>query len=160
MTFFFKRLAFLTALALTLTSCSLTQQGPKITTVVLKFDISADANPDEFKRPSPVVVAMHQLKNGGSYLQANLVKLFQNPSAALGNDHVSTQKFGPFFPGTQAQEKIILNDEAQSLGFLAELSDFETANARALVGINTEEERIKVRVVVDRNGISAYVRED
>lgn len=152
-------LAISTLLPLLLSSCS-TQQKPQLTTISIKFDISADANPNQAKRPSPVVISMHQLRNGSGYLQATLIKLFQNPSAALGNDHLNTQKFGPFFPGTQANEKIIINDETQAIGFLAELSDFESANARALVNLNKRNDDIKIRVVVEKGGISAYLREN
>lgn len=147
-------------LGLLMAGCSMTQEGPKITTVRLKFDIAADANPDVRKRASPVVIAMHQLRNGNNYLQASLIKLFQSPSLPLGADFISTQKFGPYFPGTLAREKIILNDETNALGFLAELSDFETGNARAVVFFNDEDEEVRVNVTVDRNGIVAYRLED
>lgn len=148
------------ALSLLLASCSMTQEGPKITTVRLKFDITADANPDDRKRASPVVVTMHQLRNGNNYLQTSLLKLFQSPSLPLGADFISTQKFGPYFPGTLAREKIILNDETGAIGFLAELSDFENTNARAVVMFNIDDEDVRVNVTVDRNGIVAYRREE
>lgn len=160
MIFSFNRKLLVTLLAFLLASCSLSQDRPKITTVQLKFEIVADANPDERKRASPVVVAMHQLRNGNSYLQASLIKLFQSPSVSLGADFISTQKFGPYFPGTMAREKIILNDETNAVGFLAELSDFEAANARALVQFNSDDEEVKINVRVDKSGIVAFRREE
>ena len=156
----FNKMLILFCCTLLLSSCSLSPEGPKIVTVRLKFDIAADANPDERKRASPVVIAMHQLRNGNSYLQTSLLKLFQSPSTLLGADFISTQKFGPYFPGTLARERIILNDETNALGFLAELSDFQAANARSVVTLRDEDEKIRINVTVDRNGIVAYRRED
>ncbi len=150
------KILVLLALPLLIASCASNQ--PKVTTVELTFEISADANPDQLQRASPVVVAMHQLRNGNGYQQASLIKMFQNPSSVLGADLISTQKFGPYYPGTRVVEKFIVNDETQSLGFLAELSDFETARARMTSGL-TQYANTKLTVRVDRAGIWVYARD-
>ncbi len=123
-------ITLLALFSLSLTSCQKTRQVLKVeTSAVIDFIVSADVNPDDDNRPSPLVIRLVKLADARQFEREDLISLYENPAERLGADYIDSMRLKEFTPGESRSESIELDDSVQYLGLIAEFSQYQDASA-------------------------------
>jgi type VI secretion system protein VasD len=93
--------------------------------------VSADANPDNEGRPSPIVIRIYQLKEGGAFTNANYFALVDKESEALGSSLVSREEY-EMQPGATRELELQIPAEARVLGVIAGYRDINNSRWKAV----------------------------
>jgi type VI secretion system protein VasD len=99
------------------------------TSAVIDFVVSADVNPDDDNRPSPLVIRLIKLADARQFEREDLISLYENPAERLGSDYIDSIRMREFTPGESRSETIELDDSVQYLGLVAEFSQYQDASA-------------------------------
>ncbi len=123
-------IALLMLFSVSLTSCQKTRQVMQVeTSAVIDFVVSADVNPDDDNRPSPLVIRLIKLADARQFEREDLISLYENPAERLGSDYIDSIRMREFTPGESRSETIELDDSVQYLGLVAEFSQYQDASA-------------------------------
>jgi type VI secretion system protein VasD len=119
----------LVAALVALTGCS---SGP----AVLKAEVvaAAQVNPDNRKRPSPVVVRVYELKATTAFDSADFVSLFEKEQAVLGPDLVLREEF-VLRPGETKTINKTLSPDTRFIGVLAAFRELERSRWHVAVPV-------------------------
>jgi type VI secretion system protein VasD len=124
-------------LALMLASCGMLAackaSPPKPQLMKLSFSISADVNPDDKNRPSPIVLRVYQLKDDAPFKDAEFFALSDKEQATLGPALVSRIEV-ELNPGEQRTVDFQLSPDAHFVGVAAQYRDYRNAAWRAEIG--------------------------
>ena len=93
---------------------------------------SADVNPDDSGRPSPVVVRVYQLKTDGAFTKSEFIDLFENDEKVLGSEMISRDEY-VLGPSERRAIDIAVAPEARFVGAVAAYRDIRNAQWRAVV---------------------------
>jgi len=93
--------------------------------------VSADANPDSDGRPSPIVIRIYQLKEGGAFANANYFALVDKESESLGSSLVSREEY-EMQPGATRELELQIPAEARVLGVIAGYRDLNNSRWKAV----------------------------
>jgi len=98
--------------------------GDGITDLTLQISVSDGVNPDRSGRPSPVFLQIYELRDPGSFREADYLDVYQDPAGALGGAYLATSEVGPLYPGTTVVETLRLTPTAVAVGILGEFSRY------------------------------------
>jgi len=118
-----------------------------------KIIASNGVNPNEYGRPSPVVIVLYQLKNIKAFNSADFATLYENPSQALGGDFVSQEQV-EVAPGETSVFKCKLDPKTQYLGVVAAFSQFDKASWRQYVQFQSTWAEESLIIHVNKNKIN------
>ncbi|MDX2506006.1 MAG: type VI secretion system lipoprotein TssJ [Gammaproteobacteria bacterium] len=133
---------FLLASLISLVSCTSTEvirevMDPKnLLSTKTKLDLtvntSADLNPDQSGRPSPVVVRLYSLVSPTHFENADFVSLYHNDQAVLGTDFLRKEE-KDFQPSEKFSAQLDFNEKANFIGIMVAYQDIEQANWRLIL---------------------------
>jgi len=113
---------------------------PKAATLNLNINTTADVNPDNQGRPSPVILYILELSTDVQFNRLDYRSLTQSSSGALGPDLLSkTQQV--LQPGDNRIIPMELNAQTAAIGFLAGYRDNDNAIWRSSVTVAQGETR-------------------
>ena len=122
------------------------------TTVELQIKALNNINPNEQKRPSPLIIQLHYLADNVQFEREDFLSLYEKASERLGKDLIDKQSLKEFSPGESRIEKMVINNNAKYIGILAEFFDYDVANPLLILPI-TEHRKNSYRIVIDRTDI-------
>jgi type VI secretion system protein VasD len=105
---------------------------PKPIPAALTIAASADTNPDDTGRPSPVVVRVYQLKGDAAFTGAEFFPLFDDDQKVLGAELISRDEY-VLAPSEQRIVEVAVSDDARFVGAVAAFRDIRNAEWRVLV---------------------------
>ena len=123
-------------------------------TLVVNISTSADMNPDQNGRPSPIVLYFYNLKSANAFNNAQFFDLYEDSQKTLGADFISQQEI-EIAPGKNMQyDSNILTLDTNFVGVLAAYRDLDNAVWQAVIEtpINT-----KTAVQVKLNKLSLSI---
>jgi type VI secretion system protein VasD len=121
-----------------LASCSSVKKvvlGEKKTELILTIKAEKDVNPDDNGRSSLVYLNLYELRTGKTFPTVSYINLLQGGPASLGVDLVSNVRLDAILPGSERQEKMVLDATTNHLGVSAELVQYENINTKVLIDI-------------------------
>ena len=134
--------------------------------VVLRGDLIAadDINPNRDGRPSPVTVAIYQLKSPDAFMSLDFFNLYDASSGALAADQIQRIDM-QVQPGQVLPLASEFDPETSHIGILAAFRDIDQAEWRAIVELPDKKLREKINpfskrkliVRVDSLSVSASV---
>jgi type VI secretion system protein VasD len=119
-------------LGLAVASCGPPKVEPTRVTVAL--EASPDLNPDPAGRASPLVLRIYELKAAGRFEGADFFSIFEEESAALGQDLVGRDEV-EVLPGKGLRFQKQLDPATRHLGVLAAFRELEKARWRAVAKV-------------------------
>jgi type VI secretion system protein VasD len=105
---------------------------PKPAQVRLTIQASKDVNPDESKRPSPVIVRVFQLKVSDAFKAADFFPLYDDDQKLLAQDLIKREEF-QVRPGETLAVPLSVAGEAKFVGVLVAFRDYRSAQWRTVV---------------------------
>ncbi len=101
----------------------------------LTFVIDKSVNPDEHKRPSPVVIRLYELKSSVVFAKADFVDLFERDTDVLKGEYVDKIMLKAFTPGETRSEHLILQKGTQQIALYAEFSQYRGSIFKVIVPV-------------------------
>lgn len=98
----------------------------------LKIHASHDLNPDQNRRPSPVVVRFYSLVSPANFESADFVSLYQNEQEILGSDFLKREEKN-FQPNEDFKAQLEFNERAGFIGIMVAYQDIEQAKWRLVL---------------------------
>jgi len=140
---YFSRLFKLALISLVLlTSSACTTMNSKVggalnfdTDLKLTFVVAADANPDDDKTPSPLIIKMYELKTPDMFEKANFIDIFEQDADVLGADLVDKHRLKHLQPGEERTERFVLDKQTQYVGLFAEFLMYKDAKYKLIIPI-------------------------
>jgi type VI secretion system protein VasD len=93
---------------------------------------SADVNPNDQERPSPIVVRVYQLRTDGAFKSAAFVALYEDERMVLGQELIRRDEY-QLKPGERRSIDVRLSNETRFVGAVAAFHRIGTAQWRALL---------------------------
>ena len=90
------------------------------TDLYLTITADSDVNPDDNKRPSPLIVRMYELKDTKKFSKTNFIDMFEKDTESLGDEMVDKQRLRHIEPGEVREVKFVLNKDTKYVGLFAE----------------------------------------
>lgn len=132
--------------------------APKPVPVMRTVVTAADLNPDREGRPSPVVLAIYQLREAGAFQNADFFSLQDRAPNALGPDLIGRPEELKLRPAQTRESATEIDPETRFLGVVAAFHDIERAQWRAVAPVPekkkkwfffTSKKPVELRVVVE-----------
>lgn len=146
-----------------LTACA--AQDPKAPKEVIQIDMSvvasAGVNPDDQKRPAPIVVTIYELKTGSAFAAADYFSLQDKDKTVLADDLVRRDQF-QLRPGEKKSIQRKVDPATTRLGILAAYRDLPNSIWRAVYTLPTTPDaawyyrtpKLKLTVDLDANAVN------
>lgn len=139
------------ALLLLLAACG-GSDDPEPTLIGSRITATEGLNPTTDNRPAPVVLRIYELTDNRKFLSAGFFDLFDNDDAFLGPDLLAkTELVIP--PGQDLPIQRQVSDQTRYIGILAGFRDVESANWRASLPIEPEDDN-SFTVILDARSVS------
>lgn len=122
-----------------------------ITKVDLRIVATGDVNPDDYGRPSPVVVQVVELASPQAFEAAQFFALYDQQEQTLGGDRLAAEEF-EFKPGDVRDLKYALKPEAGYVGILAAYRQLDKVNWRLVLPLDSKQKN-QVTVLLNSRGI-------
>ena len=138
---------------------------PKAPKVPIRLDMSvvasADVNPDDQKRPAPIVVRIYELKTDSAFTAADYFSLQDKDKTVLADDLVRRDEF-QLRPGEKKAIERKIDPATTRLGVLAAYRDLPNSVWRAVYTLPTTPDaawyyrspKLKLIVELDSNAIN------
>ena len=108
--------------------------APKREKIGLQVSATADVNPDQQGRPSPVMLHVLELNSEEQFNRLDYMSLTQSSGAALGPDLLGKTNL-VFSPGDSRQLPLELNPQTTFIGLVAGYRDMDNANWRTSIPV-------------------------
>ncbi len=105
------------------------------TDLTLSFQVESDINPDENKRPSPLIVRMYELKSSKLFNKADFIDIYEQDKEILGADFVAVQKLKRLKPGEDRENSFVLDEKTQFVGLYAEFLNYKNARYKVIIPV-------------------------
>jgi type VI secretion system protein VasD len=145
--------ALLVMICLALAACA--SKPPKPAPTHARFVVSADVNPDNSGRASPIVVRLFQLRNDGEFAAADFFPLYEKEKETLGASLITREEY-VLSPGETRAFDLPVNPDARFLGVIAAYRDIHAAHWRAL----TRSPQKKLTDLLRKHGVTLSVGKD
>jgi len=120
----------------------------------LNFDVSANVNPDDLQKPSPVIVRMYELKSADVFQGANFIDLYEDDKNVLAQDLVAVQRLKYLKPSEQRVENFVLSKDTKFIGLFVEFLKYQDAKYKIVVPVEQMNViRSKAKIRLDENRI-------
>ncbi len=147
------RLIWLIALSISLVACTSSRIHIFDTKIDAQILASADTNPDENGRPSPIVIRVYALRSNAAFESVDFFTLYDDEATALGTELIVASEEIELAPGEQRAYQRKPGDEARYLGMVAAYRNFEQAIWRAVMPIESHHNN-KLLIEVGRDSIT------
>lgn len=107
------------------------------TDLQLSFEVDADINPDEAKKPSPLYLRMYELKSTKMFNKSDFISIYERDSEILGADLISVQKIKPLKPGQNRVDAFVLDNKTTNVALYAEFLQYKGSIFRVVIPIAT-----------------------
>ena len=129
-----RRQLILAAAAAALASLGGCASAPKPVVAKLTLEASADLNPDQRGRPSPVTVKLFELKSAAGFDKADFFSLFDRERETLGPELVGRDEL-VLRPNDKIVQERKLAPEVQFIGILVGYRDLERSQWRLTIPV-------------------------
>lgn len=137
-----RRLLVLCSAAL-LAACA--SKPPAPATLNGTIQASAQSNPNESKRPSPLMLRVYELKTAAAFNRADFMSLYQRDQAELAADVVGREEY-VLQPGETRRFTKPMAAETRYVGVIAAYRDLEHAKWRAIVAVQpTQSQQVLIQ---------------
>ena len=123
---------FLFVLASGLAACASQSGAPKVVKVGIEIEVSESLNPDINERPSPLMLAVYQLKNAESFRNKDFFSVFDPQGIALHDDLLGREQI-TLQPGVSHSFETEFDAQTAFVGVVGAFSDIENAQWRAII---------------------------
>lgn len=123
--------------------------APKPVVVKMTLQASADVNPDQRGRPSPVSVKLFELKSLAAFEKADFFSLFDRERETLGAELVGRDEL-VLKPGDRVVQERKLAPDVQFIGVLAGFRDLERSQWRLAFPVTTARQPVVIQVSAQR----------
>ncbi|WP_194436120.1 type VI secretion system lipoprotein TssJ [Vibrio fluminensis] len=103
---------------------------------------------DELARP--VIVRLYQLRDVGTFEQADFVTIYESGDSVLASSMVDSKILSPVLPGERRSFTIEVQQETKFLAVFAEFANYEVATTKASVALVEEPEDSPVVITVSQ----------
>ncbi len=114
--------------------CGAIPQAPKEIKIGADIVVSGSLNPDANGRPSPMLLAIYQLKNADKFRNEDFFSVFDPQGVALGDDLLRREQM-TLQPGGSRSYEAEFDAETVFIGLVGAFSDLENAQWRAVIEI-------------------------
>lgn len=114
--------------------CGAMPEKPKAMELGTDIEVSPELNPDASGRPSPMVLAIYQLKSADGFLNKDFFSVFDPEGGALAADLIRRDQV-MLQPGTNQSFDAEIDREAAFIGLVGAFSDLDQAQWRAVVQV-------------------------
>jgi type VI secretion system protein VasD len=142
------RLTLLLSAAILMAACASPTKPRFDTVVMLDIMASAELNPDQDGRPSPLEIQVYQLRDAQQFLRSSFLDLYQNSVTVLGGDYVGGSRI-QVAPGQIDTQTLEMSSEVRFLGLVAAFSRYQNAKATLVLPV-APDATSKYRVRIDR----------
>lgn len=148
-------LAFMIVLALLLGACTSTDSNaPKeVYRLQLAVHASQTVNPDDERRPAPIVVRIYELRTDGTFNTADYFSLQDKDRSVLGNDLVRRDEF-LLRPGEQRSIQRKTDPATTAIGIVAAYRDLPHAVWRTVYPLATTPDAVWYRVFAPKQNLT------
>lgn len=153
------KLPLLVSLVFLFSGCATTnpEEPPKeYTRIDLVIVAKDDVNPDEKKRPSPILVRIYELKNSATFDAADYFSLHNSDKTAIGADLLVRDEF-ILRPGEKKTIKRKGRRETAALGILAGYYNLANSTWRVTHKFPPAPEAAWYRVVIPSNKVELQI---
>jgi len=105
--------------------------------------VNAQLNPDPSGRPSPLVLAIYQLKSADDFKNKDFFTVFDPDGTALGADLLRREQI-TLQPGVDQSMEAEFDAQTEFIGVVGAFSDIENSEWRAVIAL--PEETLKDRI--------------
>lgn len=105
------------------------------TDLKLTFEVDADSNPDERKKPSPVFVRLYELKSTKMFNKSDFIDIYERDQEALGADLIAVQKLRRLTPGEQRIDSFVLDPATRYVALYAEFLRYKDSTYRVVIPV-------------------------
>ncbi len=105
------------------------------TDLTLTFKVESDINPDENKRPSPLIVRMYELKSNKLFNKADFIDIYEQDEATLGADFIAVQKLKRLKPGEDRENSFVLDEKTRFVALYAEFFNYKNARYKVIIPV-------------------------
>jgi type VI secretion system protein VasD len=135
---------------------------PKPAEAKMQIVATADVNPDNKGRPSPIVVRVYQLKTEAEFAKADFFAIYDREKEILGPSLITREEY-TLSPGETEDLKFEVNREARFLGVLAAYRD-PSAHWRAMSpapekGLADLVKKDRLTVTLGKNAVSLAIKD-
>ena len=110
--------------------------------------VAEGLNPDTNGRPSPLMIAVYQLKSADNFNNKDFFAVFDPNGRALGEDLVHREQM-TLRPGESKKLAMEFDAEASFIGVVGAFSDIENSKWRALLPLPTQSLMARINVFKD-----------
>jgi len=130
------------------------------TDLKLTFVVGADANPDDDKTPSPLIIKMYELKSPDMFEKANFIDIFEQDTDILGADLIDKHRLKHLQPGEERIERFVLDEKTQYVGLFAEFLMYKDAKYKLIIPIaQTNVFSSSANIRISANELTIFERE-
>lgn len=105
------------------------------TDLKVSFYAESDINPDDNKRPSPLIIRMYELKSPHLFKKSNFIDIYEKDAEILGADMVLKKKLKHIQPGENRETSFVLNEETKFVGIFAEFLKYKNAKYKLVIPV-------------------------
>lgn len=131
--------------------------APKRENVGLQINATADVNPDQHDRPSPIILHVLELNSEEQFNRLDYMSLTQSSGAALGPDLLGKTRL-VLSPGDNRQMPLELNPQTTFIGLVAGYRDIDNAAWRKSIAI-TQGDTKGIHITLEHQSIVTTVSE-
>jgi type VI secretion system protein VasD len=131
--------------------------APKRENVGLQISATADVNPDQHSRPSPIILHVLELNSEEQFNRLDYMSLTQSSGAALGPDLLGKTRL-VLSPGDNRQMPLELNPQTTFIGLVAGYRDIDNAAWRKSIAI-TQGDTKGIHITLEHQSIVTTVSE-
>lgn len=137
---------------LALTGCSSVPLGDGITDLTLAISVTTDANPDDSGRGSPIYLTLYELRDTGSFDDADYLEMYRDARSVLAGSLVDMTEIGPLFPGTDETRELRLNTATVAIGIMGGFNRYSEMTTAVTVATEPGKD-LEIELLVDRTGL-------
>jgi len=105
------------------------------TDLKLTLMAAADANLDDDRVPSPLIIKMYELKSPDMFRKANFIDIFERDSEILGADLIAKHRLKHLQPGEERLVHFVLDEKTKYVGLFAEFLMYKDAKYKLVIPV-------------------------
>jgi len=105
------------------------------TDLAIEFKVSADINPDDNSRPSPLFIRMYEMKAKKMIKKADFIDLYERDKEVLGADMLAVQKLKRLIPGEDREDNFVLSKNTLYVALYAEFLQYKNAKFKLIIPV-------------------------
>jgi len=121
-----------------ITGCATTPEEVNPKQWIGQVITTADLNPNDYNRPSPLVIIFYQLADDNTFLNADFFTLYNSDKNLLGTDLLSKKEL-ELLPNQHIELKWTLNNQTKYIGIVAAYNHLAQSEWRVIFPTDEKE---------------------